>query len=299
MGEHASARRPWSLAAVARSYQCWDVERRVGMRVAVTPIWETQPVVSRNRFFDADAEQPDVAPRIVLERFEVDGKEQFQMLRRLGYQDVRYDEPFVVPDDADGFRSDLTSVPSLFTWLVPRTGNHLPAALLHDGLVHDPGEPRSYRGPSIDREEADRIFRDAMGELGTGRVRRWLMWTAVTMATATTDLYPRWRWIATAIVFFGMIVVLGAVATLDVVDLVDVLPWMGERSAIAEIALGAAVAIVVPLVLAALWGRLWVAGAIAGVALAFLLHVTAVLAALYLLYTVLERVLNGTRPSSG
>ena len=43
-----------------------------------------------------------------------------------------------------GLPTDLTSVPWLFTWLVPKTGAHLPAALLHDGLVGDHDDPPSY-----------------------------------------------------------------------------------------------------------------------------------------------------------
>ena len=46
----------------------------------------------------------------------------------------------------------------------------------------------------VDREEADRILRDAMASLGTPVVRRWLMWTAVILATAFSTLRPRWRW---------------------------------------------------------------------------------------------------------
>jgi hypothetical protein len=246
-------------------------------------------VTAHGRFFDADADRPDQPPRIVLERHELDGVERFQVLRRFGYLDTHHPEPFIVPADVDGFRSDLTSVPTVFAWLVPRTGNHLPAALLHDGLVYEPNEPCSYIGPAIDREEADRIFRDAMRDLGTGFIRRWLLWTAVTLATALAVLRPRWRWIAVVSGSLGAVAVLGVLATLDLFDVLDVLPWMAHRAWWEELLFGAAMAVVVPSVLAVLWGRLWRAGLIAGVALAVLLHVTLAVAALTGLYQLVER----------
>ncbi len=61
---------------------------------------------------------------------------------------------------------------------MPRTGAHLPAALVHDALVgqRDDGAASyvSTQGHVVDRVEADRVFRDAMADTGTGVVRRWL-----------------------------------------------------------------------------------------------------------------------------
>ncbi|WP_300390516.1 DUF1353 domain-containing protein, partial [uncultured Nocardioides sp.] len=90
------------------------------------------------RFFDGGAhDEPlrrDRPPRIVLERRERSDREVFTMLRRVGYAD-RHLGDLVVPADLATFHTDLTSVPSVFAWLVPRTGRHLPAALVHDALV--------------------------------------------------------------------------------------------------------------------------------------------------------------------
>ena len=62
-----------------------------------------------------------------------------------------------MPRTAD-FTTDLASVPMLFTWLVPKSGAHLPAALLHDGLVggaaHDPASYVSTEGHVVARDEA-------------------------------------------------------------------------------------------------------------------------------------------------
>ena len=128
---------------------------------------------------------PTHDPRIVLERHLDDGLERFSLERRLGYLDRHLGE-LLVPADPD-FRTDLTSTPWLLTWLVPKTGRHLPAALLHDGLVGGGREEgasyESSEGRVVDRVTADRIFRDAMADTGTGVVRRWVVWSAVTLAT--------------------------------------------------------------------------------------------------------------------
>ncbi len=59
-------------------------------------------------------------------------------------------------------------MPSWFTWLIPKSGLHLPAALIHDGLVVAPGEPQTYVADhEIPRATADQIFRDGMRDLGT------------------------------------------------------------------------------------------------------------------------------------
>lgn len=215
--------------------------------------------------------------------------EVWQMRTRLGYIDRGFEEPFLVPDDTETFCTDLTSVPQLFTWLVPKSGTHLPAALLHDGLVTEPGETRSYIGPEVSRIQADRVFRDAMADLGTPIVRRWLVWAAVSLASVKT-VRPRvlgWAMYA-AIAVIG---VLGVLATLDLFDWIDWVPWMGDRPWGMELLLGAAVAVGAPFVLAVPWAfaKLYRAGVIVGLALATLLHVTLAVAAVAFFYAVLER----------
>lgn len=288
-----------------------------------------------DRFFDGgtDDEPPErgLRPRIVLERVpgaapgtgSTDGAasgstDRFRMLRRIGYDDHRLG-PILVPDDLDRATTDLASVPSLFTWLVPKSGRHLPAALVHDGLVGGgggagTGEPQ-YRADAgtIDRAEADRVFRDAMRDGGTGLIRRWLVWSAVTLATVHVGVREwsalrRWRYRIPVYATLLVVAVLGVLATLDLLDLapsVVGVPWMEDRAAggvpggfwpggfwpsgfWGEVAGGAAGALVVPLLLALTWGRFAVAGAVIGVAMAFLLHVTVVVAALTLGYQALE-----------
>jgi hypothetical protein len=63
---------------------------------------------------------------------------------------------------------------------------------------------------------------------------------------------------------------------------------MGDRPWYAELAGGLAGAVVIPLLLALLWGRFRIAGAVVGVTLAVLLHVTVALVALTGFYRLLE-----------
>lgn len=260
------------------------------------------------RFFDGGVaptgDQPEVPPddlsdpRIVLERRLDDrGRERFLMLRRIGYLDRRFG-PLLVPARAD-FLTDLASVPRLFTWLVPRTGAHLPAALLHDGFVRQGAYVSADGRPvTLTRVDADRIFRDAMADTGTPLVRRWLVWAAVTTNTlwlGHDNGWPaskRWRYRLAVVGTLGLTALLGLLATLDLFDLIDVVPWMGHGSFPAELVRGAAVAVALPALLGLLWGRFRVAGWIMLVGLALLLHVTAALAALWMLYCVVEWALG-------
>ncbi len=252
------------------------------------------------RFYDGGTleEEPDrsAPPIVVLERTEGMKPQEFRMLRRLAYLDREVGE-LLVPHDPGAFTTDLTSVPSVFAWLVPRSGKHLPAALLHDGLVSPPDSPTyvSTSGAVIDVEEANRIFRDAMADTGTGLVRRWLMWAAVTLTVLVLGDHPwstpeRWRWRITAVGTLTVLVLLGLWTTADLLDLPRLggVPWMGEGPFLSRLVTGAAGAIAIPLVLAQTWGRFRVAGMILGTTLALLLHVTIAVAALTLLYRALE-----------
>ncbi|HWJ11820.1 MAG TPA: DUF1353 domain-containing protein [Nocardioides sp.] len=257
------------------------------------------------RFFDGGTASapPDPAspPRIVLERVEVGDvrrrTERFRMQRRIAYCDREYGV-LLVPADPGAFDSDLASVPALFTWLVPRTGRHLPPALLHDGLVHGAHEPPDYvseEGHVLDRVAADRVFRDAMRDTDTGPVRSWLVWSAVTLGTirSGSTAWSRGRHLRYLLAAAGSllaIAVLGVLATLDLFDVIDVVPWMGLQPFADELVDGLAGAVVVPLVLGLLWGRFAVAGAVTGVALAILLHVTVVLGTISLGYLATEWV---------
>lgn len=203
------------------------------------------------------------APRFLREE---GAEEAVYVLRRLDkkhyalQERFRYVEPadgrtFKIPANCDSFKTDLASIPSPLTWLVPKDGTHTPAALLHDALVSEPGRPVDYIGPEVDRVEADRIFREAMAHLGVPLLRRWVMWSAVSLATF---LGPRpgsmgrmaavWRWLRILLVLAALgSLTVGALAiwtdALDVtwailpwVEVAPRLPWMSDRSAAAEVA---------------------------------------------------------------
>ncbi|MFI1722624.1 DUF1353 domain-containing protein [Streptomyces sp. NPDC020489] len=242
---------------------------------------------------------PGRDPRIELVRVVEDGCEKFWMRRRIAYLDRHLGE-LLVPGETRTFRSDLTSVPAFFTWLVPKTGEHLPATLLHDGLIHWPGAPTylSTDGHTVLRADADRVLRDAMADAGTGLIRRWLIWSAVATATMFSgagtgwSTARAWRYRVTAALPLLSVVALGVWASVDLLDVTPCgfpeLPWMADRSWPVELAGGLSGAIAIPLALALLWGRFRIAGAVVGVSLALLLHVTVVLLTLTGLYQALE-----------
>lgn len=272
----------------------------------MTKTMETQP----RRFYDGGVlaigdriglpPDPDADPRIVLERHLEADLETFSLERRIAYRDRHFGE-ILVPASPD-FRTDLTSTPALFTWLVPKTGAHLPAALVHDALVAGGGDASytSTEGHDIDRVEADRVFRDAMADTGTGVVRRWIVWAAVTTATIFVKGGLPWSPLLSWAHRIGagasivVIVYLGYSATGDLFDLdwplAAQLPWMGEGAWWLEVLGGLVGAIVIPLALSLLWGRFMMAGMIGCVTLAVLLHVTVGIAAISLAYQALERI---------
>lgn len=239
-------------------------------------------------FFDAATGGP-----LALELRSIDGRK-FTMLRRIGYQSNQFGEPFIVPADLATFETDLASVPDVFLWLVPRSGVYAPAAALHDALT---STPEAQLGPQVPRATADVIFREAMQDLGTGKVRTWMMWSAVTIDTMwqTRRLAAR----LAIVVTFAVIVGLGTLSTLDLFDVVNVLPWMGHRVWWQELIGGFLAAVIIPPLLAPTWGRFWRAEVITTWALAFLLHVTVALAIIYGIYLALERLVSGPQNQRG
>lgn len=241
-------------------------------------------------FYDGESVDERRPVRLVLERVVTDGNERFRMHRRIARHDHAHRLPHIVPADTERFESDLTSVPPYFAWLVPRTGVHLPAALLHDALVV---EPPNALGPVVDRIEADRIFRDAMGDLGTSLLRRWLMWTAVVLATIHRGrIGHRWWYRAVMYGSLSSIGLIGIGGTLAVFGRAEWFPGIGAATIDQRLLEGARLAVIVPAVMAPLWGRLWRAGMIAGWALAALIHVTLVIAVSSSVFWALDRAIE-------
>ncbi len=164
--------------------------------------------------------------------------------------------------------TDLTSVPGPMRWFVSPYGLHTPAALLHDRLV---GEEAPEGFP---RADADRFFRDMLDCLGVPMLRRWLMWSAVAYGT---------RWSAggyrrAGIVIWTILAVIG-MASLAIGLATLSLPWL-------------AVAAVLPVHAAGLWGKQYVGGLLAAASGPWL-ALPALIAALgYGVYWVLEKALQ-------
>lgn len=229
-----------------------------------------------------DAEKlPDLTIALDRRFNDVTRREDFRLLHRIGYNDDAPDigvGEILVPADLENWTTDLASVPAFLTWLVPKTGAHLPAAILHDGLVLNKDEPASYIAERwIYRDEADRIFRDAMAKTGTGLIRRWMVWAAVTAATMhhgrQVDWSPIKKW-HYRIALYGtgiLIAVLGAWSTLDLLNTLGLpsirsisgVPWMGERPLQALVG-GLAGAVAIPLMVGVTWGKFRIAGWIIG-----------------------------------
>lgn len=74
-----------------------------------------------------------------------------------------------------GFITDFASVPRILWNLLPPTGKYGKAAVVHD-FLYVTGRVGEIR---VTRSYADGVFRDAMEDLGVGKVRRTLMWLAV------------------------------------------------------------------------------------------------------------------------
>jgi len=249
---------------------------------------ELKPIAQQaSRFSNPD--KPGEPMQVVLRHAPDAASECWFMEERIAYDD-RHLGVITVPRDREKFTTDLTSVPDLLTWLVPRTGSHLAAALVHDALTPPFSEPpQPDWEPSaltVTQLEADRVFRDAMADLGTPWLRRWMVWSAVTVPTAWKA--ARWKAVPG---YAGLlaVLVLGWFATLDLFDQGNWLPWMWERDWKWELLYGGLMAVAIPLVLAPLWPKgTRTAGAVVGVALAALLHVTVLVAAVTFAYQFLE-----------
>jgi Protein of unknown function (DUF1353) len=243
--------------------------------------------------------------RISLDRMvSARGKEGFTLVRRIAYDDRQFGQ-ILVPNKAVELLSDLTSVPALFTWLIPKTGRHLPATLLHDGLVLNKGEPETYtweQNRPITRVEADRVLRDAMADSGTKLARRWLVWSAVTLGTMVAGVHTGWsplNRLVKFVVALGSLLAITYLGYCAMADLFDRhwwgavgLPWMGERPWYQEFLGGLCAAIVVPLIIGLLWGKQMIAGWVSGVALAVLLPVMVPIVLVAVVYQLVELFAN-------
>jgi hypothetical protein len=120
----------------------------------------------------------------VVEVEQVDDKN-WRLLREIRYQGSR--QAFEAPRE---MATDFASVPRFFVWFIPRYGRYTKAAIIHDHLWRD----QVGKG-AISFRDADGLFRQAMRELGTPFLRRWIMWASVRWAAAKRGGLSRDWWI--------------------------------------------------------------------------------------------------------
>ncbi len=129
------------------------------------------------------------------------------------------------------FRTDLTSVPRPFRWLIDVGGDHAPAAVLHDYLTRPApvpdwitlssgGRHLPMQGPPlVNRSDADGVFRRVLHELGVSAPCRWLMWAGVRVGCGMQD--------ATGQDWYYVLLLTVPAALLLLVPLLVVLPFAG------------------------------------------------------------------------
>jgi hypothetical protein len=123
-------------------------------------------------FTDVDGVSP---PRLQLEQV---SPSSFCVVHGFTYQvpdSPPGDQGYTVPEKQT---TDLASVPFFLAWFVRSYGRHTLAAVLHDYLWRK-------RRDDVPLARANHIFRIAMYELKVPLIRRWIMWTAVSLAMLT------------------------------------------------------------------------------------------------------------------
>ena len=97
-----------------------------------------------------------------------DGKT-FQVVNPFRYRigDVKSKNIITVPE---GFKTDFASVPRILWNILPPWGKYGKAAVLHDYL---------YYSGMFERKECDKIFLEAMKELGVGWIARKTIYSGV------------------------------------------------------------------------------------------------------------------------
>ena len=173
--------------------------------------------------------------------------------------------------------TDLASIPQYMRWFESSYGLHTLAAVIHDGLIVNTPNDGALHSDTL----SDRFFREMMHAAGVPWLKRWIMWAAVAL---------RSRWVAGGIrrvslcvwIFLAVVGItafgwgLGA-ALLGWDSPVD--PWMLF-----------AVALLLPVAAAPLWGRQYGAGLVAAVAGLWILPAAAFGGLGYLIYMTLERL---------
>lgn len=178
--------------------------------------------------------------------------------------------------------TDLASIPAFVRWFVGPYGRHTPAALIHDHLIISKDPNGGTLGSDI---ASDRYWRYMLKAVGIPWIKRWIMWTA-------TALRTRWavggvrQW---TVFLWAVLAAAGITAAIwsSIALITDSnLPGDTEPGVVFVIAL------VLPIVSSALWGKQYGAGLVAAGAAIWLLPPTVLAAVGYLLYWLIERIIR-------
>jgi len=130
--------------------------------------------------------------RLIVQRI---SDEEWRLVESLRYEGST--DRWTVPA---GFETDFASVPRAAVWLAPRFGVYTLAAVLHDWFCRE-----GIAAGVISAVDADGVFRRVLGELGTPRLLRWMMYAGVRWS-ALSQPHRRAGWWRTAPQVLGLTV---------------------------------------------------------------------------------------------
>jgi len=197
------------------------------------------------------------------------------------------DDVTAMVDDARTFpasseRTDLASIPRFLTWFENKYGRHTLAAIIHDRLILS-GDPNL--GALKSDALSDRFFRMMMIAAGVPPLKAWIMWAAVAMRTRwAAQGIRRWSlllWVVLASAGITMFVAFAGTYAVGWTDPFGLSPGV----------LGA-IALVMPLLSAPLWGKQWGASFVAAIAAVWILPPAVGALAGFFVYRILEVVVG-------
>jgi len=254
---------PWVVAPDSG----FEVSDPLG-HVGLIQITTTQFLVTRAFRFTSSAVE-----KKILDRLMSDGHD--EPSARLALDDARTFSPTTENP------SDLASVPRYMRWFESAYGAHTLAAVIHDDLI----VTEANAGPLGSDTLSDTFFREMMNAAGVPWLKRWIMWAAVAL---------RSRWAAGGLRRFSVFVWL-LLSSLGIALFVwavgsVLFDWGGL-----DVGVLLAIALPLPFVAAALWGRQYGAGIVAAVAALWILPAAVFGGMGYVVYLALERLARTVR----
>ena len=252
------------------------------------PVWFPWVVAKSSRFQVADPHgevcvvQMDATNFEVLTSFRFVGPGALADLRSELTKEGKYTAAEIekMIDDATTFpahveRTDLASIPQFMRWFTNTYGVHTLAAIIHDRLIRDSPNSGALGSDTL----SDRLFRRMLEAVGVPFFKRWIMWTAVAMRSRWAAKGYRRATLLIWVVLATFGLSLGFYAAVTVNPLLFLL------------------AAVLPALSAPLWGKQWGASLVAAVAVPWILPAAAVGIVGYVIYTLLETIIDAVTDS--